>query len=222
MRSDIARRTVLKHTAAIGAGTAVASVVPTGVASAAPTAAEPKKQPTSANGWGIEDQTDHVSTVWTRSVSGTGLEVALRIGDAEAVLVHVIRRFHYEVERIGAIDLAGWRKLGRTSRKKPESNLSSGTAVRIHPGAGAKGSYFPQQVLTIRDILADCEGMVRWGGDDADVDESLYYVAVGPDSEDLPRVARKIRGWNDTPGAGAGVIVDPSLPSRRRRAARYH
>ncbi|MGW6314364.1 hypothetical protein [Streptomyces sp. NPDC055099] len=27
------------------------------------------------------------------------------------------------------------------------------------------------------------------------------------------------RTWNPTPGEGAGVIVDPSLPSRRRRAA---
>ncbi|MEE1939620.1 hypothetical protein V1L54_09350 [Streptomyces sp. TRM 70361] len=225
MGSDITRRTILMNTAAVGVGTAVAAAVPTGVATAAPSAGRPEKQPekrpVSANGWEIEDRADHISTVWTRPVSGTGLETALRIGDVEAVLVHVIRRFHYEVERINTIDLAGWRKLGGTSRKRPESNLSSGTAVRIRPGAGAEDSYFPQQVLTIRDILADCEGTVRWGGDDEDVDESLYYVAVGPDSEALPRVAWKIREWNATPGAGAGVIVDPSLPARRKRVQRY-
>ncbi|MER5518994.1 hypothetical protein [Streptomyces sp. NPDC002763] len=37
----------------------------------------------------------------------------------------------------------------------------------------------------------------------------------------LARVAAKIRSWEETPGRGAGVLVDMTQPSRKRRAARY-
>ncbi|GAB3657243.1 hypothetical protein GCM10027589_17200 [Actinocorallia lasiicapitis] len=218
MNSEISRRDLLGYAAVIGAGVAL---LPAGAASAEPPPGKQDQQLKSANGWGIETRTDHVSTVWQRPVSGTALAVAVRIGDVEALLVHVVRRFHYEVERLEALDLAGWRDLGTTSRKRPASNLSSGTAVHIRPGAGAKGSYFPLQVETIWDILADCEGLVRWAGADRQVDESLYYLNVGPDSEHLPRVAQKIRDWTDKPGAGAGVLIDTAMPARRKRAAKY-
>ncbi|MFJ8440060.1 hypothetical protein [Kitasatospora griseola] len=68
-------------------------------------------------------------------------------------------------------------------RNLAESNQSSGTAVQIRPGSypsGVRGGFYPLEVLTIRDILADCEGVVRWGGDDRVPDESLFYVDVAP------------------------------------------
>ncbi|MYZ33981.1 MULTISPECIES: hypothetical protein [unclassified Streptomyces] len=220
MQNGITRRTVVKTTAVIGAATAVNSFVP-GAASAAPKAdpqGETKKLPTSANGWTIEKEANHVSTVWTRPVAGTGLKVDIRIGDVEAILVHVIRRFHYEVEQIQRIDLAGWRDIGGLRKGLPESNLASGTAVRIRPGASAKGGFYPAQELVLRDILADCGGLVRWGGDDSAVNESLFYIDAGPDDERVRKFADTLREWEVTPGAGAGVEVDVLSPSRRSRA----
>lgn len=143
----VSRRTVLMHAGVVAAATAVTSLTPS-VATAgsieAPKTA-PANVPTSANGWPLEKEANHVSTVWTRPVPGTGLKLDIRIGDAEAILLHVIRRFHYEVEPLHSIDLAGWRSIDSLNKSLPESNLASGTAVRIRPGASAKGSLFPSK-----------------------------------------------------------------------------
>ncbi|MFC9683381.1 hypothetical protein [Streptomyces sp. NPDC056948] len=226
MRKAVSRRTLVKSAGVITAAAAIGSIAPS-TATAAPKSgpvsgpvSAPKKAPTSANGWPLEQEANHVSTVWTRSVPGTGLETDVRIGDVEAILLHVIRRYHYEVEQLSRVDLAGWQPIGGLKKGGPESNLASGTAVRIRQGAGASGSLFPLQVLTVRDILADCEGVVRWGGDDSPVDESLFYVDRGPDDASVRELADRLRLAEATPGEGAGVTVDVLAPSRRDRAKR--
>ncbi|MFB4309355.1 hypothetical protein [Actinomadura sp. GTD37] len=91
----------------------------------------------------------------------------------------------------------------------------------MRPGwypAGAKGGFFPHQMVTIRDILADCEGVVKWGGDFATPDESHFQIDVRPDDARLRKVADKLRGWNASPSEGAGVLVDTLAPQRRARA----
>lgn len=216
----LSRRTVLANAGIIAAAAAVTSLTAT-VATAAPVDAPgttPADVPRSVNGWSLETEANHVSTVWTRPVPGTGLGLDIRIGDVEAILFHVIRRFHYEVEQLHPGDLGGWQAIVGLEAKFPESNLASGTAVRIRPGAAAKGSLFPLQEITVRDILADCAGVVRWGGDDDPVDESLFYIDRGPDSSEVRDLARKLRTGEATPGRGAGVEVDPLSRTRRERA----
>ncbi len=217
MNYRMTRRSILRSATVTGAATAVGRILPTSSVSAAEKRG-PRRPATSANGWTIQANADHNSQVWTRSVAGTGLSVAVWIGDVEVILLHVIRRFHYEIEEIQRNDLVGWTKAAKVRRGGPESNLASGTAVRIRPGARAKGGFFPLQELVLRDILADCEGLVRWGGDDREVDESLYYIAAGPLDERVGAVGDKFRGWEATPGEGAGVRVDVLSPSRRSRA----
>ncbi|NYE44770.1 hypothetical protein [Streptomyces fulvorobeus] len=171
-----------------------------------------------ANGWPVQAIADRDSQVYTRTVSGTGLSVPVWIGDPEAILLHVVRRFHYEVDQLHSPDLAGWQKTDGLDRRKPESNLASGTAVRIRPGAAAKGSLFPLQELVVRDILADCQGTVRWGGDDSSVDESLFYLDRGPDDAEIRKIADMFRTAETTPGQGAGTEVNVHAAARRKRA----
>ncbi|MEU0403247.1 hypothetical protein ABZ318_24050 [Streptomyces sp. NPDC006197] len=216
MQQKMTRRTVVRTAAVVGAAAALGPVLSAtataapaeGVTGAVAGAHKPKRPATSANGWTIQTNVDRDSQVWTRSVSGTGLTVPVWIGDVETVLLHVVRRFHYEVEELHAGDLVGWRPAEEVRRRHPESNLASGTAVRIRPGTGAtKGSLFPLQIDTVRAVLADCAGVVRWGGDDKPVDESLFYIAVGPLDTRLADLAARIREWNATPGQGAGVTA---------------
>lgn len=222
MQSHIARRAVVKSAAVMGAVATGIGLVPAAAAAASRPGEQdaPTKQPTSLNGWTIEKEANHVSTVWTRPIAGTGLSLDIRIGDAEAILVHVIRRFHYEIQELRQLDLAGWRAISGLRKDLPESNLASGTAVLIRPGAGAKGSLFPLEELALRDILADCEGTVRWGGDDTEVNESLFYIAYGPHDQRVRLLADRLRLWSATPGAGAGTMVDFLAPARRERADR--
>ncbi|MEU1226930.1 hypothetical protein [Streptomyces sp. NPDC005828] len=215
MQQKMTRRTVVRTAAVVGAAAALSPVLPATAAPAAGGTAtgavagarKPKRPAVSANGWTIQANTDRDSQVWTRSVSGAGLDVPVWIGDVETVLLHVVRRFHYEVEELHAGDLSGWRPAKEVRRRHPESNLASGTAVRIRQGAGAQGSLFPLQIDTIRAILAECDGVVRWSGDDKPVDESLFYIAVGPLDPRLADLAARIREWNATPGRGAGVTM---------------
>lgn len=176
----------------------------------------------SQNGWEMERVCDSGGSVYTRPVPGTPLTgAAVRLGDVEAVLVHVVRRFHYEIDELRQGDVIGWRAPSAVRANSPESNQASGTAVQIRPGfypAGHTGGFYPQQLMVIRDVLAELEGVVRWGGDDRTADESLFYLDVPPASPLLPRVAEKIRYWGDRPGQGAGAPVDVNAPSRRAAA----
>ncbi|MFG2514385.1 twin-arginine translocation signal domain-containing protein [Streptomyces sp. NPDC048584] len=237
------RRTFLTRTAVI-AGAAAAATLPfseylASPAYAAGRYAEPKHVREAArralarrertrsgkqgpNGWEMELAADQGGAVWTRPVPGTPVEgVAVRIGDVETVLVHVVRRFHYEVDELRRGDVVGWRSPDTVRRPLPEANQASGTAVQIRPGhypSGVKGGFFAPQQLVIRDILAELEGVVRWGGDDRTPDESLFYLAVKPGSPLLAEVAGKLRGWEKVPGKGAGGPVDVRSDKRRSAA----
>ncbi|MEV0782982.1 twin-arginine translocation signal domain-containing protein [Streptomyces sp. NPDC050423] len=240
---NISRRTFLARTTVIAGATAAVSlpfsqylaspahaagayIEPKHVRDAARRAVERGKRTRhgrpSPNGWEMELATDRGGAVWTRPVPGTPIKgVTVRIGDVETVLVHLIRRFHYEVDVLRAGDVVGWRRPGEVRRGLAEANQASGTAVQIRPGhhpLGAKGGYFPQQEAVVRDILAELDGVVRWGGDDKRPDESLFYLAVKPGDQLLDTVARKLRGWSELPGKGAGGPVDVQSAERRSAA----
>ncbi|WP_369259829.1 hypothetical protein [Streptomyces sp. R35] len=169
----------------------------------------------SRNGWEMERVADDGGNIFTRPVPGTPLTgsagIAVRMGDVETVLVHVVRRFHYEIDELRKGDVIAWRSPGTVRKGLAESNQASGTAIQIRPGsypAGARGGFFPQQQLLIKDILAELNGVIRWGGNDPKPDESLFYIAVRPDDSRLARTANRIRRWDETPGRGAGVLAD--------------
>ncbi|MDT0346450.1 hypothetical protein [Streptomyces litchfieldiae] len=244
---DVSRRTLLARSSALAGATFLASV-PGAALLAAPAYADSSsysKTPTgeeisdafrrvqenqnrvragrlSPNGWEMEKTTNGGGNIWTRPTPGTPLTgVTVRIGDAEAILIHVIRRFHYEISELRNDDVTGWRSPSEVRRNWPEGNQASGTAVQIRPGfypAGTSGGFSHLQLLVIRDILAELDGAVRWGGDDRHLNESLFYLDVGPDEPRLAEMVEKIRAWGDTPGRGAGAPVDVLAADRRRAA----
>lgn len=170
----------------------------------------------------MEKLVDDRGNIYTRPVPGTPLDgVAVRMGDVETVLVHLIRRFHYEIDELRRGDVVGWRSPTAVRKRLPESNQASGTAVQIRPGhypVGTRGGFYPQQQMVIRDILAELDGVVRWGGDDHSADESLFYINVKPGDHQLLKTADKIRCWKDSAGQGAGTRVDVSSRVRRNAA----
>lgn len=173
----------------------------------------------SANGWAIEAAADQGGSIATRPVPGTPVtDLQVRLGAPETVLVHLVRRFHYEIAELQPGEAVGW--TAPDGLRGPARNLASGTAVRVRPGhfpPGTKGGYFPLELAVLRDILAELQGVVRWGGDDRAVDEALFYLAVGPDDTRLAAVAERLRTGQRTSGQGAGVLVD--VHDKRRRSA---
>lgn len=187
-----------------------------------PLAPPAEQVPTSANGWPIVRPEDRA---WTPSwrVGGSDITVNLRLGEPATILLHVLGRFHYEIDelKVSESQVIGYRPLGSASFSSPDSNHASGTAVSIRPDwypAGSRDNFFPHQLVVLRDVLMECEGAVRWGGDDDQPNESRFTIAVPPDDERLHRVAAKIRAWNGEPGQGAGAALNPFDTERRKLA----
>ncbi|MEU3186901.1 M15 family metallopeptidase [Streptomyces sp. NPDC006923] len=201
-------------------GTATAdSRVPTRLPKPLP---EPRKIIPSDNGWPVDTAPNSGGSVWTRPVPGASFDVDVSIGDVETVLVHVVRRFNYEIDTLRPGDVVGFRPFGKVKKGlEYQTNHSSGTAIDIRPDwypVGVAGGFYPQELAVIRDILAECEGVVTWGGDFPTPDESHFQIDVPPSSDRLKLLAAKIRNWNSVPGLGAGVIQNTQDKTRLKAA----
>ncbi|MCC3650761.1 hypothetical protein LIX60_04560 [Streptomyces sp. S07_1.15] len=170
----------------------------------------------SANDWKIlADATSH-------TIEGSGQSVRLADGDAATVLLHVARRFHYEIDQLRRKDVTG-HTTSRRVRQPHQSNYLSGTAISIRPYAyplGVRGGLYPHQLVVVRDILAELDGVISWGGDLASPQESHFEIALGPSHPKVRGVARKLRTWRETPGLGAGTI-NAFEPERRAGAKAF-
>lgn len=210
-----ARRTVLGSGLGLAGGLALWAAGTTNVAAAPRSANGRWSGKTSANGWPV------IESAPAHRIEGSPVNVSLLDGDVAIVLLHVVRRFHYELSALKKGQVTGHST--ETSCKVDfESNYLSGTAVAIRAGmypTGAGGCLFPHEVAIVRDILTECEGVVRWGGDDKQLPKQGHFqIDVAPGDNALKDVAQKINGWSRTPGMGAGTPVDPFRKNRRTAA----
>lgn len=206
--TPIDRRRFLAFGGAALAGGALWTAAPP--ASAAPPAATAPTGPAewrggrSANGWPVLT----AGGAPEFRVEGSGLTVRLAPA-AAPVLLHVVRRFLYEVEhRVGPGELTGHVEDRRVAAPY-ESAYLSGSGIALRPlfyPLGARDGFFEHEKAVVRDILADCEGVVAWGGDLMPVKESHFHVVEPPTSARYLAVAAKLRRWEDAPGRGAGAV----------------
>ncbi|MGW7089913.1 hypothetical protein ACWGH2_41370 [Streptomyces sp. NPDC054871] len=164
----------------------------------------------SKNGWPV------LGTAHSFDIEGSDQKVLLADGDAAAVLTHVARRFHYEIDSLRDGDVHGWTK-DHAVTQAYESNYLSGSALAVRPlcyPAGSRGNLYPNELVVVRDILAELDGAVAWGGDFKTPKESHFEVAVTPGHPKLKGVARKIRRWNAGPGNEGAGATDAFTPGR--------
>ncbi|WP_328905173.1 hypothetical protein OG230_20475 [Streptomyces sp. NBC_00234] len=176
----------------------------------------------SANGWPIDPD-----AIRTLRIEGSGASAALCEGAAATVLLHVARRWHYEIAPLDTGEGGGI--TAHTERRAIgadfESNHLSGTAVALHPTAyplGGGEGMWPHHELIVRDILADCEGTVTWGGDLDPVKLSHFHLRARPGSPVLAAVAARLDTAHHTASRlrTAGAAEDPGAPARRAEARR--
>ena len=155
---------------------------------------------TSQNGWLANNR----SVIASYSLPGGG-KIAVRKGDVATILVYVAKRFDSEVEKLKWP--GNWGYAERPIRgSRTTSNHASGTAIDLnaprHP-LGKRGTFSKKQVRAIKKILADCGGVVRWGGNYVSrADEMHFEINAG--SAAVRRVAQAIReGKKPGPSGGA-------------------
>lgn len=215
--NQFSRRGFLAATAAAGAA---ATVTTSAGAARASTGAPVRPMALStSNGWPVLRRAE------SYTIEGTGQRVALAAGDAAVVLLHVARRFNYEIDQLRAGDVHGFSPQA-PGRETYESYHRSGSAIAIRPEAypaGVEGGLYPSELVVVRDILAELDGVVVWGGDLQRPKESHFHVAYRPGHVKLRTVARRISGWVDGPGgqgAGATDAFDPARLAAARAFAR--
>ncbi|WP_030419382.1 hypothetical protein VM636_17495 [Streptomyces sp. SCSIO 75703] len=210
------RRQTLVITAGLAAGTLLANT-PSAAAASEQSAWRGRR---TQNRWPVIDDS-HTDTF---RIEGTSVNVPLLKGDVATVLLYVARRFAYEIDMLRPGDVQGHTD-HRAVGAGFESNYLSGTAIAIRPlfyplGAQRGTGVSDLEKVVVADILADCQGVIRWGGHAKPVKESHFQIDVRPGDPGLASLARRIRGEEADPGSGAGSI-DPFLPNRRKRAAAY-
>jgi hypothetical protein len=206
-QTGLSRRRFIGATSGVAAAATLVSI------SGAPAASADTrtwKNTTSENGWSVLDE----ATEFT--IEGSGREVALAEGDAATTLLHVARRFHYEIDSLRAGDVHGWIS-NREVDESYESNYLSGSAIAIRPiwyPVGTMNNLYSNELVVVRDILAELDGVVAWGGDFKVPKESHFEIALKPGHPRVKGVARKIRGWNDGPGSNGVGAIDSFDPER--------
>lgn len=178
-------------------------LLPLAPANATPKNAKEWPGARSANGWPI------LPDCKTFPVEGSNESVAVAEGDPAALLLHVARRFNYEIDALRSREIAG-HTTSRTVDQPYESNYLSGTAIAIRPAlypAGASGLLYPNELAVIRDIIAELDGAVSWGGDELIPKESHFQLALAPNHPLTKDTARKVRKGEQMPRSkGAGAI----------------
>lgn len=164
----------------------------------------------SQNGWTVVDTGTSPDLTVLPWVTGR-----VRSGDVHVVLAYLCRRFNAEVEPIDKA--SSWGYANRAVRGAADySNHASGTAVDFnaprHPLA-AVGTFTAAQRAAIGRILADLEGVVRWGGNYAGRKDEMHFEVIGRPS-DVARVAARILAGTITRGqvTPAPLTKDEDMP----------
>ena len=138
-----------------------------------------------------------------RPIPGTDVHLmpGLRGGAIADVLFYVAGQLHARVAP--AVQEQGfWGYAFRPSKNDPDliSCHASGTAfdyaAALHPN-GKRKTWTAEQVVEIRKILAEVDGLVYWGGDawgNGTPDEMHFEITTGTTLEKLAEVAAKIKG----------------------------
>jgi hypothetical protein len=175
------------------------------------------RDPRSGNGWHVLDDFAHVE------VEGSGLRIALAGGPASSILTHVARRWHYEIDSLRAGDLVGGTPVGAVTVPE-QSNYFSGTAVGIRPGyypVGQSGNLFAAEHRVVDDIVAECAGVVRWGGTLTVPMEGHFQIDLPPDDSRVRALATRFGLTDSIDSSLSAGTIDASDPARRKHAKAF-
>lgn len=114
--------------------------------------------------------------------------MTVRNGPAGDLLLYAAGRWHREVEPIDKGQADDWGYAERPIRGSTTvlSNHASGTAIDLnatkHPlGTAPIKTFTTEQIRTIRRIMSDCGGALRWGGDYSGRPDPMHIEVI--DSE---------------------------------------
>lgn len=149
---------------------------------------------TSQNGWPASANKSVIGIDSNFSVAGVKFPGGVKAGDVATVLHYVASQFHERVERLHDGWCWGWAYRSIRGSTRNLSNHAAGCAIDVnapnHP-LGKRGTFDVAQVKAINAIVAECDGVVRWGGTYSRPDE-MHFEVIG-NAAAVARVAAKLR-----------------------------
>jgi hypothetical protein len=178
---------------------------------------------TAYNGWTASPNPADLGGLDNREVPGApGVHLApgVRAGDVATVLFDFAAHFHAHVEPLRAGQCWGFAFRPDTNNRRLLSCHAAAAAIDLnapeHPN-GKRGTFTPEQVDTLRGLLAGYAGVIAWGGDFTGTDDEMHFEIHGT-AADVAAVAAHIRGQqkpapaahaaHDATGHGAGFRAD--------------
>lgn len=150
----------------------------------------------SQNGWSVIDHDGCTD----RAVLGVEFPNGWRRGDVDVIFAYLIGRLHREVEALDKGGCWGW-FVKPIEGSATISNHASGTAIDYNAPAhpmGSRNTYSAAKRSKIRAILADLEGVVRWGGDYTGRPDDMHFE-IHASADDVADMAAKIKGEDVSP-----------------------
>ena len=158
---------------------------------------------TTARGWTVRQYGDPALKPLPH-VQGSVLD-----GDVWTILDFLCRRYERLVEPIVRTDSWGHSYRSVRGYASTWSEHSAGTAVDLNAPAhwiGLSGTFTDGQVRGIRQLLAECGGVVVWGGDWKTRPDEMHFE-VRNDPAEIKRIAGLIRSQAD--GTATAEPVKP-------------
>ena len=151
----------------------------------------------SYNGWTASPNPDDFGGLQKLVVAGESFAPGVRAGDVATIFQYFWTEFNKRVEPLykpGWHEADDWGYAYRSNRNA--NNLSchaSGTATdgnaTRHPN-GKRGTFSATQVSTIRAILKELQGVLRWGGDFTGTADEMHFEISGNEAK-----ARAVANW---------------------------
>lgn len=141
--------------------------------------------PTSYNGWPASRTPTAIAVDPGFTAAGRTFPGGVRSGDVATVFAYLIEQFDKRVEPVALYqpgDEWGYHYKPSANAAHLLSCHSSGTAVDVnatrHPNR-KRGTFTAAQVVAIRQILAECSGVVRWLGDTPGTPDEMHFEIIG-------------------------------------------
>lgn len=168
---------------------------------------------TAQNGWAASENRDSIGINKDFEVAGVKFPGGVKSGDVSTVLGYVAAQFHNRVEPLVGGWCWGW-AYRDVRGGKSLSNHAAGCAIDVnapnHP-LGKKGTFSAAKEAEIKRIVAECHGVVRWGGTYSRPDE-MHFEIVGTPAQ-VAEAARKL-------GSGPTAPAQPSTSAPLQRGSR--
>jgi len=170
---------------------------------------------TSYNGWPASQNPAEINIVKFGDKYGFPFPGGARGGDVHTVLGYVATQLHKRVEPCISGWCWGYNYRANVNNPSTLSCHSSGTAIDWnapnHPN-GARNTFTSGQVGVIRQILAEVQGAVQWGGDYTGTRDEMHFEII-VNAKTLAPIAASLAGG----GTGTGDWFDMATEEDLRR-----